>query len=854
MVQKDKKKALEPPSSELQEKARAALARQTRPSAGGRATAKKDREREWLSYVAASGTSSDKAAALSLLVREDPIAGLPALRQLVALCAKGKGGGRNSALLALNTARELFVQLLPPHRELHGSLREWRGLEQAAASEEVLARVAFEVELHACYRQLIRALEGLAGDTVEHSRRVATRTARDLLLAAPRHQAALLVALLANKLGDTARPVAAQVSFYLVQVTQKCAALRQLVVRELEAFLLRQRQSPRALYYAAIALNQTPLRAGEHHLADQLVNFYFAIFRRELEHARKEDRVATRREEGKQEEEEEEEEGEEGSAGAAAGHENEEAALRSRLTGALLTGLNRAFPFASRRAPSKQNPPPAPSGTGAGRQPGWEEQMEPLFRLAHITPFARGLQALLLIYQVETRGLGRAAPSDRFYRALYARLAPLRAVAECSRQALLLNLLFKAMQRDPHPERIKAFLKRLFQLALHLSPGFACGCLVLLAALLRARPGILAFLQQPEEQPDEPDEGTGLRGGWAGYEPGKREPRFAGAEHTSLWELLALLQHWHPSVQALARSLLEGRSIEYASDPLADFTLAAFLDKFVNKKPKSAQAARRRAASLMQARVHPPAPAPSAVAPAVAAPPPDQLFFARFFERKARLDQARAKPTRRPPDDDTADADLELDAEDEELEHEADAAIRRKLAELGADPDADEDGDEEDLDLELALDDDLGAASDSEDEAFAHAVNDEEVDDAEEEEEEEEHEEGEEDEESLEDAGDTELDEDMDDLGDEALSDEDAAEDRRGEQKRPAYRGSFADAAEFAHLLEASTAPPNPKQTKWEERTLSHSRRRKNSKKRFRSNKSPAPRTRQVNQKRRKTK
>lgn len=42
----------------------------------------------------------------------------------------------------------------------------------------------------------------------------------------------------------------------------------------------------------------------------------------------------------------------------------------------------------------------------------------------------------------------------------------------------------------------------------------------------------------------------------------------------------------HPSVAAFAKSLLAGTFVSYDGDPLRDLTLTAFLDKFVQRKPK----------------------------------------------------------------------------------------------------------------------------------------------------------------------------------------------------------------------------------------------------------------------------
>ncbi|KAG1697790.1 hypothetical protein DVH05_015745 [Phytophthora capsici] len=49
-----------------------------------------------------------------------------------------------------------------------------------------------------------------------------------------------------------------------------------------------------------------------------------------------------------------------------------------------------------------------------------------------------------------------------------------------------------------------------------------------------------------------------------------------------------LAHHYHPSVQSFTRQLLDSKDtgIQYAGDPLVDFTMHAFFEKFVNKKPR----------------------------------------------------------------------------------------------------------------------------------------------------------------------------------------------------------------------------------------------------------------------------
>uniref|UniRef100_A0A453P0J5 CCAAT-binding factor domain-containing protein n=3 Tax=Aegilops tauschii TaxID=37682 RepID=A0A453P0J5_AEGTS len=70
------------------------------------------------------------------------------------------------------------------------------------------------------------------------------------------------------------------------------------------------------------------------------------------------------------------------------------------------------------------------------------------------------------------------------------------------------------------------------------------------------------------------------------YNPRHREPSYCNADRASWWELTLLASHVHPSVFTMARTLLSGNNIVYNGDPLTDLSLPAFLDKFMEKKPK----------------------------------------------------------------------------------------------------------------------------------------------------------------------------------------------------------------------------------------------------------------------------
>ena len=102
--------------------------------------------------------------------------------------------------------------------------------------------------------------------------------------------------------------------------------------------------------------------------------------------------------------------------------------------------------------------------------------MDTLFKITHTGTFNTSIQALNLIFQVSQ---ARVAASDRFYRTLYDSLFDGRLI-NSSKQAMYLNLLFRALKADDSVPRVMAFVKRLLQMLGMHQPPFVCGALYLL--------------------------------------------------------------------------------------------------------------------------------------------------------------------------------------------------------------------------------------------------------------------------------------------------------------------------------------------------------------------------------------
>jgi ribosome biogenesis protein MAK21 len=155
------------------------------------------------------------------------------------------------------------------------------------------------------------------------------------------------------------------------------------------------------------------------------------------------------------------------------------------------------------------------------------------------------------------------------------------------------NLLYKAMKYDTDANRVNVFAKRLMCTVIHSNAAPIAGSLFLLNEISKTHDGLKMCM---EGVPEEADSMLML-------DDTKREPRAAlvfskgdGVEeqkddgsqkrlrHPPSWELALVSHHFHPSVAKFANTT---GSIEYVGDPLKDFGLAPFLDKFAYRNPKS---------------------------------------------------------------------------------------------------------------------------------------------------------------------------------------------------------------------------------------------------------------------------
>lgn len=311
-----------------------------------------------------SGTLADKVSALTLVVQESPVHTIKSFESLLGLAKKRSRGQAVSALGALKDLLGAGV-VLPSERRLRtfasqpgllGTLqsdisKNWRSGDQLPGqiTKAHLISWAYEDWLKESYFDMLKVLEGWCNDEVDFARQRAVTYVYELLRDKPEQESNLL-RLLVNKLGDPDKKIASRTSYLILQLQTTHPLMKPVIIKAIETeLLLRPNQGTHARYYAINTLNQTILSSKEEEIAQKLLSIYFELFvnllkKPDLEKLRgglvmnKKGQIqGGGGPKGKKAQEKADKE----SLAKLASEETTE-----KMISAVLTGVNRAFPFA----------------------------------------------------------------------------------------------------------------------------------------------------------------------------------------------------------------------------------------------------------------------------------------------------------------------------------------------------------------------------------------------------------------------------------------------------------------------------------------------------------------------------
>lgn len=531
---------------------------------------KSSSQRQFLSQLLTAGTLSDKISAFTLLIQESPLHSVKYFNALLNLCKKKS---RGNALQSIAALKDMFVNGVLPDRKLKAFKNQPI---TNNTNPKVLIIWAFEDWLKQYFFSLIQILEVLSHDTVSYVRSNTIDHIMDLLKSKPEQEANLL-RLGVNKLGDPDKQVASRVSYLILKLEEVHPAMNKIIADAISELVFRSTSDYHARYYSVITLNQTILTHKQKDVANSLMRTYLSLFELLLsesnagKHTNKEDEKPKKKPRHKHTK---------GKKARQQPIKTKEAVKEEeyeKLVSAILTGMNRAFPFSD-----------LPKDI-------FNAHIDTIYRVTHSANFNTGVQALILLFQMSQN---EKKLTDRFYRTLYESLLDNR-LTNSSKLRLYLNLMFRALKKDTKVNRVKAFLKRLIQISNHwVNIGAISGVVYLVSELTKASPALKSLISEgaisqktttkndknPEEKSEDAEEDLSEL-----YDGKKRDPNFANADKAKIWEIIPLLNHFHPTVSFYTQHYL-GLSPEDSPKPIQPdltlYTLAHFLDRFVYRNPK----------------------------------------------------------------------------------------------------------------------------------------------------------------------------------------------------------------------------------------------------------------------------
>jgi hypothetical protein len=262
-------------------------------------------DQKWINDVLKSGTTSDKVAALALVVQESPLHELSALDTLIGLASKKE---YRTSQLALEAVKDLMIHNLLPDRHLLAFKNQ--PLDHPDMNMESAMLFWYEEQVLLRVERIADALDVGLKSTIEFFKKQCMDIAADLLTGKPEKEARFL-AMVVNKLGDPSGAVGSKCIELLRNIIRKHPAMKCIVVREVRQLIYRPNLAPRAVHSGIVFLSQVQLVKGDHDVAAQLVECYMSLF----------EKAVTQDE------------------------------LGSRLLSSLLSGLDRAFPFLENTEP-----------------------------------------------------------------------------------------------------------------------------------------------------------------------------------------------------------------------------------------------------------------------------------------------------------------------------------------------------------------------------------------------------------------------------------------------------------------------------------------------------------------------
>lgn len=502
------------------------------------------------------------------------------------------------------TVADLFIDsLLPPNRKLiplSNRGNDWKLMKSKsdldkATKDQIYAHWFYENQLRDHYHGFLLNIQASLQNGKEDNKTRAIICASKLLKSCPEREAFLL-SVIVNKFGDPDKKVASKATYNLRQILLTHPNMAHVMVLETEKLVFRNNISELAQHYGIGFLSLIAPIANVA-TSQKLINICFCFFKIKIE----------------------------------------KGDINSKTMQSILNCLRLAIQNINDY-----------NEEGKKIEITTPDVVNTIYRLIYLSKIGIAFQALSLLLQLV---LVQDEKHDRFYNALYRKMIDPEVIHVSNKiTSLYFHIIHRSIQQDSNVPRAKAFVKRLLQMTLSFPPNKACGALIVINKILKSRPEILSInllqvvapLTKDSKKPqvdmskfddsddeenykdvkleengkdEETEKKVPVTSSWVHkknakfengeaedsknptqYDPYKRSAAYAGADLSLFYELISLSKFFHPTVQVFVENILKHQRLKYFGDPLKDFSLNHFLERFAFKNPKKVESNEKKTA------------------------------------------------------------------------------------------------------------------------------------------------------------------------------------------------------------------------------------------------------------------
>ena len=518
---------------------------------------KVNKEKRWTHDILQKGTYDDKISALLLYIRQNPKMTLKYLEILIRL-AENKNKRRNDGVII--GLKDLFLESILDNKKYLAFNQKYSNKNKEGLndiSEDELINSFYEDKIHHLYLRFINILEyTINSESIINIKKKNLDYLYEMLVKKPESEEKILQDIV-NKLGDTSNEVSNYTMKLLKQIQEQHMNMSTVIFKYVTTFYSMNKKNEAKLCALNFLVQMEIPHGHNKAFLEESIDFFFNLFNQissESENSKYLSEKDLKNEKNKKKLKKKKK------LYLEALNQN---SINEKFLSLIVKRINILFKYVKRQQKQMEKINEI-----------IHEKISVLFKLSHNKSLKLSIEILKLLFGIITTQDQNFV--DRYYKSLY-ELISNSSLSSSKYVKEALKLILVSLMFDNNNNRICSFIKRLLEMSLMSEPQYIICILIIVSQVLRNKNKLWKMLEREQTKIN------------VFYDPSKRDPQFAQGEHSFLNELYLLQKHYHPSVQRMAKFILENYNkeiISYDGDPLMDFSLINFLEKFMLKNPK----------------------------------------------------------------------------------------------------------------------------------------------------------------------------------------------------------------------------------------------------------------------------